>query len=141
MAMDTADTTADSWNRVRDKQRVEATLGIPEHAGALSGTAVFTSALEQGLPVARGYTRVVYGDHGPYIEFDKSHVCWDSFRKNDHKAEHAPMRYYDEWHTPGGSVMLFDQLRDVKHKKNPPQDGHTSAVSRNRQGGYADYVV
>lgn len=26
-----------------------------------------------------GYEAIVYGDHGPYIEFKESHICWPMF--------------------------------------------------------------
>ena len=32
-----------------------------------------------GLLFAIGYDRVVYGDHGPYVEFSDGHIQWSAF--------------------------------------------------------------
>ena len=34
---------------------------------------------KSGLPLTKGYTRVVIGGRGPYIEFNESHIIKDSF--------------------------------------------------------------
>ena len=62
-------TTADCANRERDKKRVEGCLNLPE-VGDLY-TAFLDSA---GFQVALGYDRVVYGDHGPYLELSHHQV-------------------------------------------------------------------
>ena len=59
--------TADSWNRIRDKTFVEKVLCIPE-CGCEKAT---FASIVSGEVVAVGYRRVVFGDHGPYIELER----------------------------------------------------------------------
>mmetsp|Transcript_52287 Transcript_52287/g.122424 ORF Transcript_52287/g.122424 Transcript_52287/m.122424 type:complete len:239 (+) Transcript_52287:61-777(+) len=123
-------TTADCWNRMREKDLVEGELGLPE-------TGIEVELFDASCPgcrVATGYTRIVYGDHGAYVELDSSQVCWGSLPVVTVKPPHA---YYDEYHTEGGFVQLYKQKRSVEHKKNPPAGG----IRHNREGGYADYKV
>eukprot|EP00419_Tripos_fusus_P065742 CAMPEP_0172910750 /NCGR_PEP_ID=MMETSP1075-20121228/185229_1 /TAXON_ID=2916 /ORGANISM="Ceratium fusus, Strain PA161109" /LENGTH=172 /DNA_ID=CAMNT_0013768933 /DNA_START=76 /DNA_END=590 /DNA_ORIENTATION=- len=122
--------TADCWNRLRDKAIVERELGLPE-AGI---TVDLFAASSPDVLVARGYRRIVYGDHGPYIEFEPSQIVWSSLPHVILKPDHA---YYDEYHSEGGFVQLYLQKRPVAGKKNPPPGG----VPRNREEGYADYQV
>ena len=68
------DSSADTWQRARDKARVERRLGLPEWAAA--GTQPFEFRDKSGLVVARGYTRVLYGDHGAYLELERAHLLW-----------------------------------------------------------------
>mmetsp|Transcript_59919 Transcript_59919/g.111024 ORF Transcript_59919/g.111024 Transcript_59919/m.111024 type:complete len:234 (-) Transcript_59919:118-819(-) len=132
VARDTAEvtSTADCWNRVREKDLVEGELGLPEYGMRVD---LFDASCP-GCRVADGYTRVVYGDHGAYVELDPSQVCWESLPVVTLKPSHA---YYDEYYTQGGFVRLYKQKRSVEHKKNPPAGG----VRHNREGGYADYKV
>jgi len=122
--------TADSWNRRRDKSRVEGELGLPESGAAIE----LYDASSPTTLVAHGYTRVVYGDHGSYIEFESSQIEWESLPIAILKPPHA---YYDEYHSEGGFVQLYVQKRSVENKRNPPKGG----VWHNREGGYADYKV
>ena len=42
-----------------------------------------TVFLDRKLNVlARGYERIVYGDHGPYLELTASQIHWPSFPKS-----------------------------------------------------------
>lgn len=123
--------TADCWNRLRDKQRVEAELGIREFGVA---DVDFFDASAPDIKVACGYERVVYGDHGPYIEFRTDQIVWSSLPTVILKPVHA---YYDEYHSEAGFVHLFHQKRSVDHKANPPPGG----IRHNRESGYADYKV
>ena len=83
-----------------------------------------------------GYVRVVYGDHGPYIEFKRSMVQMKLIKKFDREV--SPDAYY-EWLLPsdGSDMKIYDQRRDVKNLKNPPKGGFRG----NRSEGYADYKV
>lgn len=128
---DARDTAADTWNRRRDKDLVEAELGLAEGGDAL--LELFDVGRPQTL-IARGYTRVVYGDHGAYIECDPAQVVWKSFPVEVIKPPHA---YYDEYYSEGSSVKLLHQKRSVEHKPNPPG----GRVRHHREGGYADYKV
>ena len=123
-------TTADSPNRIADKKRIESKLNAPE--GGNPSAHVTTEA---GEHIATGYTRIVYGDHGPYMEFTVDQVNLDAFPKRKKKGLKA---YYDEHRTKSG-VLLYEQKRDVKHLPTPP--GTAPEGSRPRQEGYADYVV
>lgn len=124
-------TTAIYANRLADKKKVEETCHIEEVGNS---TAKFYTP--GGTLFAEGYIRVVYGDHGPYVEFNKSHIKCKLVRKFNQPA--PPDAYY-EWLFPVGEigVKVYDQRRDVKHLKNPPKGG----VMGNRKEGYADYVV
>lgn len=122
--------TADSWNRLRDKERVEGELGLAESGGPNE----LFDASEPSRLIARGYRRVVFGDHGPYLEFEPSQVVWENLPEVILKPSHA---YYDEYYSYKGFVRLYKQKRSVGHKRNPPAGG----VRQNRLGGYADYKV
>jgi hypothetical protein len=74
-----------------------------------------------GLHVATGYTRVVIGGRGPYIEFLPGHLIWDSLQIPDeekYRLEH-PWKdrvYYVEWRTKDESnVKVYDQKRSVDY--------------------------
>jgi hypothetical protein len=129
------DTTAIYPNRVSDKAKLEAKLRLPEFPELYTkGTVVFYTADDTLISV--GYTRIVYGDHGPYVEFDKSTVNFDAFTFKK-KSEHA---WYDEWYSKDSTrTMLYDQKKGVEMLSNPPAGAHS--YRGNRTGGYADYVV
>ena len=74
-----------------------------------------------GLHVATGYTRVVIGERGPYIEFLPGHLIWDSLHIPDeekYRTEH-PWKdkvFYVEWRTKGqGSVKVYEQKSTVEY--------------------------
>ena len=123
--------TIDSSNRARDAECVAETLGIPEEG---SHNFRFMSSCKQRTPVATGYERVVYGDHGPYVEFNKDQIIFESVPKYRKKSEHA---FYGERFTSNQEVMLYEQKRSVKGVQNPPK-GKLS-VKNNRAEGYVDY--
>lgn len=122
-------TTACYPNRVRDRMRVVAILGLLEHGDT---QVVFRTPM--GSLFALGYRRIVYGDHGPYIEFERAQIQTGLRRKFNQPP--PPEAYYD-WLEPvdGSVVKVYDQLRDVKHLPNPPAGGFRG----NRSEGYADY--
>jgi len=76
----------------------------------LTGTDDVTFFTKPGLEVARGYVRVVIGQRGPYIEFDRRHIILESFRRivdDTHK-------YYVEYRSMcAGNVKLYYQLLTV----------------------------
>lgn len=124
--------TVDFPNRERDKQRVESCVGLPEFGDIStefyavgSGYAFF----------AVGYDRIVYGDHGPYVEFSPEHIFWPMFPNYVERPESC---FYDEYWTADGSTMLYFQKRPVKNKPNPPIGPWS--VQNNRREGYANYV-
>lgn len=120
-------TTLGLANRIADKAKVESKLGLPEGGASFSGE-IQTPA---GNLIAKGYLRIVYGDHGPYIEFAPSQVRlegWDIRRKGDNA-------WYDEARLDG--VMLYLQKKTVATLPNPPAG--PNSVRNNRPEGYADY--
>ena len=126
------DSTADSWNRRRDKERVEKVLGLQEEG---DNNIVFLSPL--GMILARGYSRIVYGDHGPYIELEERHLEDGAWYKARDKH---PESYYDElWPVDGSGVMLYVQKKTVADLPNPPAGKWSTR--NNRPEGYADYQV
>ena len=50
---------------------------------ALEGNDYTRFETSTGLHVATGYTRVVIGGRGPYIEFLPGHLIWDSLQMPD----------------------------------------------------------
>jgi len=126
------ETTAIYPNRIRDKKEIETELGLPEYGYGVDVDFI----THEGYKIAVGYTRVVYGDHGPYIEMTESQLCLESLNlKSKSKRE-----FYNKWYTPD-RVLVYEQLRDVKHLPNPPKDGKKEAFRGNRKEGYADYRV
>lgn len=124
--------TADSWNRRRDKNRVEGALHISEWGNE---DTIFVDPMEPDVTLAKGYQRILYGDHGPYVEFTKAHIIWDAFPTTIRKKDYA---YYDEHRTATKFVLAYDQKRHVRNKPNPPAASRWSAFN-NRMDGYADY--
>ena len=123
------ESTADSWNRIRDRERIEAEVGLAEGGGEAT-----LISREDRTELARGYTRVVYGDHGPYVELTEKQVNWPVFVQIVRKGSEA---YFDEGYPAAGAPMLYMQRRTVADRPNPPA-GRWS-TNRNRPEGYADY--
>ena len=123
--------TVNSPNRLRDQARVEAEHGLSE-----SGRSDVVFEDKRGEVIARGYERLVYGDHGPYIEFRPRQICWDAFVH--HKVK-GPGRHYHEHYTSDSGVKLYDQFRTVRDQPNPPPGKYS--CNNNRREGYADYRV
>lgn len=152
-----------TMNRLRDLWRVQRSLNLSEVG---DDTTVFRERIlpnvlpenrpPNGKPVvfAIGYERVVYGDHGPYIEFSSSQLRWkawphyfDKKRYNSYfneyytKASHsiweAKWRMWDSKPTKG-VLMLYAQNRDVSDRPWCPGAGSTDPHAM-RPTGYADY--
>jgi len=122
-------TTAIYPNRLEDKKKVEAIYSLQEHGN--DATEFYDN---KGKLFAIGYERVVYGDHGPYVEFRKGHIIsklqpkWDADCPDD--------SYYELLVSVNDPfIEVYDQKRDVKKLKNPPKGGFRG----NRSEGYADY--
>jgi hypothetical protein len=118
-------------NRKKDKKKVEAKLNLREFGRPT--TAFYTPS---GVLFAVGYNRVVYGDHGPYVEFDRAQIKAELRAR--YKKSVQPEHYY-EWLTPytDKAMKVYDQKRTVQHMKNPPKGGFRG----NRAEGYADYKI
>eukprot|EP01006_Ploeotia_vitrea_P062790 TRINITY_DN84417_c0_g1_i1.p1 TRINITY_DN84417_c0_g1~~TRINITY_DN84417_c0_g1_i1.p1 ORF type:complete len:210 (-),score=24.36 TRINITY_DN84417_c0_g1_i1:403-1032(-) len=124
--------TVDSPNRAHHKQLVESEWRLPEFG---TSVAVHFQA-PNGDVWATGFNRIVYGDHGPYLEFTDEQLNWNVLTKK-HKPH--PLRYYDEWYSADGYVLIQHQVRTVADKPNPPPGEHSTF--NNRPEGYADYQV
>ena len=125
------DTTAIYANRRRDKARVELQLGLAE-----KGNETQQFLTMKGSLFAEGYLRIVYGDHGPYVEFEPRQIRIQLLKRFGGRP--LPPEAYYEWLEPsdGSGAKVYDQKRSVKHLKNPPAGGHQG----NREEGYADYI-
>lgn len=117
-------------NRILDKKEVESKFSLDEFG---SPNKIFKTM--NGLILSEGFERIVYGDHGPYIEFTIENIVWDSwkcFRKN--------IGYYNIYFPIDGTkIQLYFQRKDVKNLTNPPQG--IRSFYGNREEGYADYIV
>eukprot|EP00438_Fugacium_kawagutii_P021134 Skav230962 [mRNA] locus=scaffold644:10337:11146:+ [translate_table: standard] len=122
--------TADSSNRLQDKERVETTWNLQE-----SGDPFCEFYDKAGELIARGYDAIVYGDHGPYLEFREEQIHWPSLCY--HKLK-GPGRTHFEHYNKDQSVKCYDQFQTVANQPNPPDDNPFS-VANNRPDGYADY--
>ena len=124
-------TTASYPNRILDKERLEAATGIRE-----GGDEVTQFLTPRGAVFAVGFARVVYGDHGPYLEFERRHILLPLVRRFPGPV---PAKAFYDWLQPanGEPVKVYDQKRDVKYLKNPPAGGFRG----DRKEGYADYRV
>lgn len=126
--------TADSPNRLFDKADVETLIGLSEFP--TQEVTLYTK--KEGHPISKGYTRVVYGDHGPYIEMTKEQVKSIIVAANWILKAKGDKAWYDEYTSKDG-VMLYIQKKDVSMLPNPPAGVRSSR--NNRKEGYADYKV
>lgn len=122
-------TTAKYPNRARDKDRVEALKGWAEQGNP---DQLFYTHSQL---FAQGYRRIVYGDHGPYLEFSVDHLQVPLVSHFDQKV---PKSAYYEWMDVKGDARtkVYAQLKSVADLPNPPAGGFRG----NRAEGYADYV-
>jgi hypothetical protein len=126
-------TTAIYPNRIADKERIERTQGLAEF-----GDEDTEFRTRKGTLLAKGYVRVVYGDHGPYIEFEPRHIKATLRKKFDRPL---PARCFYEWLEPtdGSGTKVYDQKREVKNLRNPPPNADGTRFRGERTEGYADY--
>ena len=75
--------TIDSANRIEDSERVAKKLGLPERG---VDNIKLISNCTRKTHVATGYKRIVFGDHGPYFEFDDSQVIFKHFNGQRRKV-------------------------------------------------------
>lgn len=136
------ETTAIYPNRIEDKERLEAKLKISEFSERKRGF------VYQGYLIARGYNRVVYGDHGPYVEFKAEHIVTpliDRFgRSNIIMPEEKDAKFYYFWLNPCINDETLDlkvywQIKPVTNLPNAPKRADGKKSNFNRAEGYADY--
>lgn len=94
--------------------------------------------LLDGTLFAVGYHRIVYGDHGPYVEFEASDIVLPLY--NRFPGEQKPDIYYI-WQYPQDhrGVKVYFQLKDVHDIPNAPRREDGKRSNFNRAEGYADY--
>lgn len=135
------ETTAIYPNRIEDKELLERKLSLLEE-----GNEYAEFLLPNGSLFAKGYIRIVYGDHGPYLEFDKGHIKCNlvSYFRNVVDYDNLPdesCKYYYYWLHPNKmpNIKVYLQIKPVSNLPNAPKraDGNQSAF--NRAEGYADY--
>ena len=133
-------TTAIYPNRVEDKQALESKLGLLEEGND------YQEFFFKSLPFAKGYVRVVYGDHGPYIEFDKRHILCQLKSKfnNQVDLDNLPdldFKYYYYWLFPKDhpACKVYLQIKPVTDLPNAPKRADGKKSSFKRKEGYADY--
>ena len=78
--------TADSTNRIRDKARVARVVHYNEEGVEKIDIRAKNAG---GMLIATGYERIVYGDHGPYLDFKPDQVNWENFPTQVKKSKHA----------------------------------------------------
>lgn len=123
--------TADTSARRRDKYKVEKRMKLREFPDGASAPPLFYD--KAGLPVAEGYTRVLYGDHGCYVEFSAAQCAPAAYFE-----PHIGGTYYDILRGRGGArLSAYLQKAPVLDRPLPPQGGHARAPGRAE--GYADY--
>jgi hypothetical protein len=133
--------TAIYENRLQDKEELESKLGLTEKGNSLtefystSGTLLFT-----------GYERIVYGDHGPYLEFTLQNIRCKLKSKFGNYIDFNNLpgedfKYYYYWLQPvcDPKIKVYLQIKTVHNLPNAPKrdDGKPSCF--NRAEGYADY--
>lgn len=149
-----------TMHRLRDLWRVQRRLNVSEVGDDVT---VFRECIlpnvapehrpPNGKPVilARGYERVVYGDHGPYIELASHHIRWkawphyfDKRKYNSYfneyytKASHSIWeRKWNSWDpSPSKDIlMLYAQSKAVSDRPWAPGGSQYPG----RPTGYADY--
>merc|ERR1719487_396017 len=152
-----------TMNRLRDLWRVQRQLKLNEVG---DDTTVFRERILPNVspdywppnnkPVvfAVGYERIVYGDHGPYIEFSSSQIRWKAWPHYFDKKKFNS--YFNEYYTRAshsiweekwkmwdanptkGVLMLYAQSRAVSDRPWAP-GASGSNPHAGRPTGYADY--
>lgn len=141
-------TTAIYQNRIKDKEVLERFMSLPEN-----GSEDIELWIPSGPLFSRGYERVVYGDHGPYIEYQREQILLELVSKKGVRAgrlympelpdESCHFYYLSLCPVDGDKVFkylkVYWQIRPVSDKPNAPrrEDGQPSCFGRVE--GYADY--
>lgn len=86
-----------------------------------------------GLWIAVGYERMVWGDRGPYVEFDTGNMMPGTLYVPDSErwrlGSRNPRIYYEEWRTKDEcNVMIYRQLRRVGYADYKPGYWYISPV-------------
>ena len=133
------ETTAKYPNRIKDRKKIETLYNLEEFGNNCREFFSLNNTL-----IAIGYVRIVYGDHGPYIEFDSSNIKCKLVDRSGKEVLVLPeefVKYYYLWLTPefDTSIKVYWQIKPVINLPDAPirEDGLPHAF--NRHEGYADY--
>jgi hypothetical protein len=133
-------TTAIYSNRIRDKKELESKLKLNEEGNS---NFVF---YYNSIIIAIGYERIVYGDHGPYLEFTKNQIKCTLLSKfnNDFDINKLPplnYKYYYFWLIPENcdDLKIYLQIKNVHDLPNAPIRSDGKKSDYNRKEGYSDY--
>jgi len=133
-------TTAIYENRLQDKEELETRLLLSEEGNKT------TEFSYNSILLFKGYERIVYGDHGPYIEFSLQNIRCKLRSKFNNYVDFNNLpgddfKYYYYWLQPVQfpEIKIYLQIKTVHNLPNAPkrEDGKRSCF--NRQEGYADY--
>lgn len=78
-----------------------------------------------GLIVARGYTRVVIGKRGPYIEFEDSHIITATVKMPENQKWRLESKY---------SYVFYDEYRSI-------DESQVKFYKQRKEVDYADYKI
>jgi len=133
-------TTAIYPNRIEDKEILKRFMSLPEE-----GSKDIELWIPSGPLFSRGYTRIVYGDHGPYIEFDAHNILLKLVSKFGNDISTLPdpesCKLYFFWMYPEGykRIKVYWQIKPVSDKPNAPRREDEKPSCFGRVEGYADY--
>lgn len=142
------ESTAKYPNRVADKKMVENLWDLPEFPEADYKPRIYvrtSDRKDQPMLLAIGYERIVYGDHGPYLEFRRAQVQaflkyhGDGNRFIEATCNRSVDFYYYWLDTEPRSIKVYYQLKSVKRLANAPARPDGKPSKFNRSEGYADY--
>jgi hypothetical protein len=124
-------TTTIYENRIRDRKELFAEIPLTEEGN--SETNFYSK--RSGILLCKGYERIVFGDHGPYIEFELEQVKFDFWA-----CDRQGIGYFNKFYPRDGSgIMMYAQRMSVNKLPNPPKGKFS--FRGNRKEGYADYRV
>ncbi|MDA8139782.1 MAG: hypothetical protein M0036_14120 [Desulfobacteraceae bacterium] len=96
----------------RSRLKIDPDVGTPD---------TFFSTMMTGLPVARGYLRIVIGARGPYIEFAKGQLVLENIKIPEDQSwrllpHYAKRIFYIEFRSADkGNVKIYHQIRAVDY--------------------------
>lgn len=127
-------------NRIEDKELLEKTLNLSEQGNDSTKFGLNDKILFVG------YDRIVYGDHGPYLEFSLKHIKCTLYSRfqNSFDYDNLPSedyQYYYLWLYPSGfyNIKVYLQIKPVSNLPNAPKRDDGKKSKFNRKEGYADY--
>lgn len=136
-------TTAIYPNRQQDKLELENKLLIEEFGNTYTEFYI----PKTNILFAKGYVRIVYGDHGPYLEFSKEQLRVNLISKfNKHvDFENLPLEhkstiyYYFLYPENYSNIKVYFQIKPVWNIPNAPKRKDGKKSDFRREEGYADY--